>query len=214
MFLKLFTILFLFTQIILNADSHKEKKIYPMGKKVFEARCSKDIDLSKYKNIDELKKDIKDKNLCKPLKDKHFDAMALYIWDVKRVGESDTHEHHIDVPKDAKCPVCGMFVYKYPRWAAQMDSLYFDGVKDMMKFYFDSDKDFKKILVSDYYSQKAIDATKAFYVIGSDVYGPMGDELIPFKNLSEAKTFNIDHRGYKILEFSEITKEAVYKLDE
>ena len=30
---------------------------------------------------------------------------------------------------------------------------------------------------------------KAFYVIGSNVYGPMGEELIPFKNEDEAKKF-------------------------
>ena len=47
----------------------------------------------------------------------------------------------IEVPEDAKCPVCGMFVSKYPKWVAQikikMDIYhYFDGVKDMMKFLF------------------------------------------------------------------------------
>ena len=39
----------------------------------------------------------------------------------------------------AKCPVCGMFVNKYPKWTAVIETsdgtnYYFDGVKDMMKF--------------------------------------------------------------------------------
>jgi nitrous oxide reductase accessory protein NosL len=50
----------------------------------------------------------------------------------------------------------------------------------------------------------AIDGTKAYYVIGSDTYGPMGHELIPFKDLSDAKNFLKDHKGKKILKFQEI----------
>ena len=84
----------------------------------------------------------------------------------------------------------------------------------MMKYYFENKDGISKILVSEYYSQKAIDATKAYYVVGSDVYGPMGAELIPFSSQKEAKTFYMDHKGVKILKFSEITKKEIYKLDE
>jgi len=94
----------------------------------------------------------------------------------------------------------------------------------MMKFYFDSKKwgtykefdknNITKILVSDYYSQNPIDAIKAYYVIGSDVYGPMGNELIPFKNKSDAKRFLLDHRAKKILRFNQLTPTKVYKLDD
>jgi nitrous oxide reductase accessory protein NosL len=69
-------------------------------------------------------------------------------------------------------------------------------------------------MVSDYYTQDAIDGKKAFYVIGSDVYGPMGNEFIPFISLEDAKTFKEDHLGVEILSFDEITEEKVYKLDE
>ena len=41
-----------------------------------------------------------------------------------------------------KCPVCGMFVAKYPDFVAQIvfkdgTCAFFDGVKDLMKYYFD-----------------------------------------------------------------------------
>jgi nitrous oxide reductase accessory protein NosL len=68
--------------------------------------------------------------------------------------------------------------------------------------------------VTDYYTQKAIEARDAYFVIRSDVYGPMGHELIPFASKEDAKTFYMDHKGGKILQFNEITKEDVYKLDE
>lgn len=124
-----------------------------------------------------------------------------------------------------KCPVCGMYVAKYSDWTAQVafeDGTYyfFDGVKDMLKFYQNIAKyapkrkaaDIKAIYVKDYYNVKFIDATKAFYVIGSDVMGPMGKELIPFEKKDDANTFLKDHKGERILQFKEITPEIVKKL--
>ena len=196
----------------------KEKKMYPMGKKIFEKRCESEIDLNTYGAINELKEAITDKKLCKSLNQKHLQALALYLWEVKRFSQTTTNAQEIVVKKSDKCSICGMFVYKYPRWATQIfyaDSHHtFDGVKDMMKYYFEHKKGISKILVLDYYSQRVIDAREAFYVVGSDVYGPMGNELIAFKSRDEAKTFYKDHRGAKILEFKEIQAEEVYKLDE
>ncbi len=196
----------------------KEKKIYPMGKKIFTKMCKQDIDPKNYIEINELKAAIKTEKLCKPLKEKQLQALSLYLWEVKRFGDLNAVEGRIQVTKDEKCPICGMFVYKYPRWAAQIfygdTHLSFDGVKDLMKYYFDNKKGISKILVTDYYSQKAIDATKAYYVLGSDTYGPMGNELIPFKDESDAKTFYMDHRGTKVISFDAIIAKEVYKLDE
>jgi len=221
----------------LNSDiamitKKKKKKVYPMGKKIYQKMCNHDIDPLDYIEINELKAMIVKNKLCKPLKEKQLQAVALYIWEVKRVSNHNHNEQSVKVNKEEKCPVCGMFVYKYPRWAAQVfykkDSVEahysFDGVKDLMKFYFNpkewgnfevKDKgDITKILVTDYYTQKGIDAKKAYFVIGSDVYGPMGDELIPFENEDDAKTFMIDHKGKSLLKFDEITSVGVYKLDE
>lgn len=208
-----------------------DKKIYPMGKKIYEKKCKKDIDISKYPNIELLKKDIKDKELCGNLKQRYLEALVYYLWDIKRLDITKHSSLKIKLKDGDKCPVCGMFTYKYPKWAAQIFYKHnshnhyhsFDGVKDMMKFYFDplkwgdyknsTKEDIVKMIVTDYYSQKAIDATKAFYVIGSDVYGPMGDELIPFKKKQEAEVFSMDHKGKKILQFDDITEDEVYRLD-
>ena len=210
----------------------KQKKIYPKGKRIYEKVCKKEeIDPTNYIEINELKDDIVSSNLCKALKEKDLQAVSLYIWEVKRFGDLGEIEGKVEVREDEKCPVCGMFTYKYPRWAAQIfyengtnkHHWSFDGVKDLMKFYFDSAKwgnypiakkeNITKILVTDYYTQKAIDGTKAFYVIRSDIYGPMGHELIPFESIDDAKTFKNDHYGKKIIEFKDIVEHEVYKLD-
>jgi nitrous oxide reductase accessory protein NosL len=93
----------------------------------------------------------------------------------------------------------------------------------MMKFYFAPNEwgkyslatkeNITKILVRDYYSQKVIDAKKAFYVVNSDVYGPMGRELIPFKNQNEAKTFKKDHKATSIIAFDDISLKLILLLD-
>jgi len=199
-------------------QSKKEKKVYAMGKKIYEKMCSKDIDETNYIEINELKADIKNSKLCKPMDEDKLQALALYLWEVKRLGDLKSIEGKIEVTEDEKCPICGMFVYKYPKWAAQIfyaDKHYsFDGVKDLMKYYFLNKDGISKILVTDYYSQKAIEARESFFVVGSDVYGPMGDELIPFAKLEDAKTFSLDHKGKKILRFDEIDEIIIKKLDE
>lgn len=209
----------------------KKKKVYPKGKKIFEKMCDQNIDPTDYIEINELKSALKNDELCKPLKEKQLHAAALYLWEVKRMGDLGEIEGKVEVREDEKCPVCGMFTYKYPKWAAQIFYKHgnhehhwsFDGVKDLMKFYFNSGKwgnypiakreNITKILVTDYYSQKGIDGTKAYYVIRSDVHGPMGHELIPFESEEDAKTFKEDHRGRTIIKFEDIKEEAVYQLD-
>jgi nitrous oxide reductase accessory protein NosL len=150
---------------------------------------------------------------CGTLKDKQAQAIAIYL--VKKSVPSEAHP--IIVPKDAKCPICGMFVAKYPKWAAKVRTkehkeYYFDGNKDLMKYYFKSKENLDKILVTDYYNITSIPAKKAWYVMGSNVYGPMGHELISFSTKTDAESFKADHFGKKVLSFDEITPNIVSKL--
>ncbi len=128
------------------------------------------------------------------------------------------------VAKDTRCAVCGMFVAKYPNWLTTLimsdgETKHFDGVKDMMVFYFAPQKYGAKpgaiineIKVNDYYTLTPVDGRKAFYVMGSDVTGPMGHEFIPFAGKEAADSFSKDHQGKKILTFTEITAEQVESL--
>jgi len=135
----------------------------------------------------------------------------------------------VDVPPPAPedtCPVCGMFVAKYPEWAATVlykdgHAHHFDGAKDLFKYLLDLPKwapghraeDIRTIGVTEYYGLTPIDARAAFYVIGSDVLGPMGHELIPLETRDDAQEFLRDHKGTAILEFDAITPEVLKGLD-
>ena len=125
-----------------------------------------------------------------------------------------------------KCPVCGMFVAKYPDFVAEVlfkngSYAVFDGTKDMFKYYFNMKKynpargqnDVEAVYVTDYYSLNLIDGLRAYYVLGSNVYGPMGNELIPFAKESDAKEFMKDHQGKSIVTFQDVKYETVKALD-
>ncbi len=65
-------------------------------------------------------------------------------------------------------------------------------------------KEVRAVFVKDYYSLSTIDGREAYYVIGSDVMGPMGKELIPFRTQEAAEEFRKDHKGNRVLRFDEI----------
>lgn len=127
-------------------------------------------------------------------------------------------------PRD-RCPVCGMFVGPHGAWLAAAtlhdgSVRYFDGPKDLFRFVFDPGRyepgrtqgEVERLFVTEYYSAKPIDARTAYFVVGSDVLGPMGHELVPVKGLEEAKTFAADHRGTAVLSFTEVTPAVLAKL--
>jgi copper chaperone NosL len=124
------------------------------------------------------------------------------------------------------CPVCGMLVSKYPNWAAIVvyrdgHAHHFDGAKDMFKYLHNVPKyapghdvkDIAAIGVTEFYGLTRIDARNAFYVIGSDVLGPMGHEFVPLATRADAENFLKDHQGRRILTFKEVTADLPEKLD-
>jgi nitrous oxide reductase accessory protein NosL len=128
-------------------------------------------------------------------------------------------------PRDL-CPVCGMLVSKYPNWVATITykdghAHHFDGAKDFFKFYLDPAKyaaghrrdDMLTLWVTDFYNLQRMDARKALYVVGSDVLGPMGHELIPLANRDDADEFLKDHKGKRVLRFEEVTGDMLERLD-
>lgn len=192
----------------------REKKVYKMGKKNYQSKCTK-IDVTSFKKIDNLKSSLKDK--CKTKKEKELQSILVYLWDIEKLNKPMQKIESINIPHDAKCPICGMFVKKHSKWAAKVvknkKAFYFDGVKDMLKFIFKEGKNkFEEMYVTDYFSTKKINAKDAYFVIGSDVYGPMGKELIAFETDEKAYNFKNEHFGKKVLKLNEMTPEILIYL--
>lgn len=117
-------------------------------------------------------------------------------------------------PKE-RCGVCGMYVAPYPNWVAQIvfkdgSRYFFDGPKDMFIFFFGLAKhkpgakveDIAEIYVTEYYSTQTMKIGEVFLVTGSDVQGPMGQELVPVAGREQAETFRRDHGGKKLMQFN------------
>jgi nitrous oxide reductase accessory protein NosL len=135
-----------------------------------------------------------------------------------------------DLPKAGErdlCPVCGMFVAKYPYWTASVRFRdghleHCDGAKDLWKYVADvahwtpgrSAETIAATAVTSYYENERIAAAEAWYVIGSNVLGPMGHELVPHAGEADAKEFLADHAGRRILRATEITPALLAGLDE
>lgn len=148
-------------------------------------------------------------------------ALSVGLWQSK--GVAAEAEMLAPITEQDRCSVCGMFVAKYPAWVAQVRMsdgkvAMFDGPKDMLVYYFapgdygGGDAEVVDIVVKDYYTQQWIDGRQAVYVTGSDVYGPMGDEFVPFSSREAAENFLKDHHGKSVQAFSEITVEIVQNM--
>jgi hypothetical protein len=100
---------------------------------------------------------------------------------------------------------CGYVFDHYMATWAKHPSLIITGV---------ADRDPDRIrAVTEYYGLRRIAARQAWYVIGSDVLGPMGHELIPLATPEDADEFLRDHAGKRILRFEEVTAALLADLD-
>lgn len=128
-----------------------------------------------------------------------------------------------------RCPVCGKLVYKEPEIAAfiyyekngKIRYLAFDGVADMMKFYFEPNRwgDFGnikmhilKMVVRGHSTKKPLWAKRAWYVylVETDTEGSANVRLVPFKSRESARKFMRESGAEALLSFKEITKEILY----
>lgn len=135
----------------------------------------------------------------------------------------------LDVPRRPsgkdRCPVCGMLVSPYPEWTGQVrhedgTTVFFDGCKDLFKYLLSLDryapgKDRRgvaAVFVTNYYDGEIIAARTALFVIGSNVMGPMGPELVPHRSIEAAEDFMKDHEGRRVLRFDEITEAVLVEM--
>ena len=208
--------------VSLHAQEPSRAKIVKLskkGEKIVGLLCERQKLPSAKGTIDEIRQRLIQSHACKPLSKRKLEAVAYYL----SHGSAGVSAAHLHLPDGAKCPVCGMFVTKYPKWAAMIEENgrrhYFDGVKDMMKYYiFDADFPYDRsrishIMVTDFYTLDAIPAKEAYFVYDGTLYGPMGRELVPFATEKAARNFMVDHAGKKILRFDEITPQLVMALD-
>jgi nitrous oxide reductase accessory protein NosL len=129
------------------------------------------------------------------------------------------------VPAQARCPVCGMYPSRYPRWAAQLifedgAAHFFDSPVDLFIFLedtarYDPERAGDAVAahyVTDFDNGHWIAAGEAYFVIGSAARGPMrGADLPAFASRDAAAAFSTANGG-EVAAFADITPERVATL--
>ena len=141
---------------------------------------------------------------------------------------ADDIKYDMNFTKETSCEIRKVKIYENPAWASKIDftngkSAFFCSPKSMFEFYYNEEKwetfgikstsDFKNILVTDYKTLKIIDATKAFFVYGSNKISPAGDDLVAFDSKEEAQKFLEKNNGKRILSFTEVKNSLIRLLN-
>ena len=134
------------------------------------------------------------------------------------------HAHFVAPKKGDACPICGMSVSEHPIWVAVImfsdgKHVKLHGPKSMFTYFYNLEnynekykkKDVATMHVTAYNTLEHLRAENAYYVINSNIKGPMGADLIPFKDRASAEVFIKEHGG-TIMLFKNITREIVNSL--
>ena len=145
-------------------------------------------------------------------------------WEKKDLEPTYTMEYD----KNTTGLVRNILVYKEPKWVAKIKvrngkTVYFSSPKSMFEFYHrpgkwyeigvKSERDFSKIIVTDYETLKPIDAEKAFYIYGSRAISPAGDDLVAIETKVRAEVFSKKYNGKRIIPFEKISDALIRLLN-
>lgn len=130
------------------------------------------------------------------------------------------------IPAEARCPVCGMYPARSPKWAAQAvftdgASHYFDSPVDLFVFLQQPDRynkryardDIAASFVTDFETGQWIDSHNAFYVQGSSAFGPMRSADLPAFATRKSADALARGRGGKVLTSMQVTPELIQSLN-
>ena len=129
-----------------------------------------------------------------------------------------------EITKEMGCVTCGMYPASYPQWQQQIvfkdkTAAAFDGGKCLFRYLLNMAKldathtpaDIAMVWVKDFNTGAWLDGTKATYVVGSTVMGPMGKEIIPFADQTAANAFQ-QKNGGSVEPYGNITMDTITPL--
>jgi nitrous oxide reductase accessory protein NosL len=121
---------------------------------------------------------------------------------------------------NSRDPVYLLEIDKFPKFETEIllkngRKIRFASVKSMMNFFYHPEKypghgvspegkEIDRLIVHDYLDGKSVPADKAWYVFGSRVVGPHGDDLIPLSSRTRAELFVQRHGGTRIMDYKEL----------
>jgi copper chaperone NosL len=118
--------------------------------------------------------------------------------------------------RKSRCQRCGMVLDIRSRWYTKlqlMDNQFqeFDTPKCAFHVWLDGKVKAKSLWVRGYYSQEMLVDTNLVFAIGSDIFGPMGPDLVPVEPKFSAK-FAEEHKAKQLLLTKTVTKAVLENL--
>ncbi|MCP3874467.1 MAG: hypothetical protein GY699_15095 [Desulfobacteraceae bacterium] len=121
-----------------------------------------------------------------------------------------------------ECPLCGMYPSRYPQFNCQLifkDGTYeaFDSATGLLLYLLFSDKTginpkpVDKIYFKHYLKESWLESSKSFFVIGSEIMGPMGIEFLPVDNKHAAEELKNQENGKEIISFKKIDRQYMIR---
>jgi|APSaa5957512576_1039674.scaffolds.fasta_scaffold83802_1 copper chaperone NosL len=157
-------------------------------------------------------------------------AMTGFLWSfvfctllIGCSGPSTKGPAKIEIHKE--CPLCGMYPARYPMFHCQIvfkDGTYeaFDSAAGLLVYLYFPDKtgfevkEYDAIYFKDYVRELWIESETTFFVIGSEVLGPMGIEFLPADSEEAAKKLAKIEKGAKIIHFKNVDRSFMVKAAE
>lgn len=115
--------------------------------------------------------------------------------------------------KEARCKHCGMRIDPTSAWRAELIGedgkvTAFDTPRCALTSWRTGTTPAKTIRVQEYYDRQTRDGSELRFVIGGDVVGPMGPDLVPVDPARSSK-FIQDHGADRALKLEEITPQVL-----
>jgi hypothetical protein len=115
--------------------------------------------------------------------------------------------------KDARCKNCGMKIDPQSSWRAELvgddgSLTAFDTPRCALQSWRSGKTPAKSVRVQDYYDRRTAEGSAVRFVVGGDVVGPMGPDLVPV-DPSRAGKFLQDHGAERALRLEEVTLEVI-----
>jgi nitrous oxide reductase accessory protein NosL len=122
--------------------------------------------------------------------------------------------------KQDRCPVCGMRIIKYARFACAIqlkdkDTFYFCGASCLLKTWLRPDlflgkpaRELFKPVIQEYFSGKQMDARNVIWISGSNVIGPMGPALVPLQDEKHLQAFKKRHGGKHVFKLEDLNEKT------
>jgi copper chaperone NosL len=128
----------------------------------------------------------------------------------------------LKIESHKECPLCSMYPARYPKFNCQIvfkDGSYeaFDSAIGQLVYLHFPDKTGKKlkpvaeIYFKDYLKESWLEADQAFFVIGSDIRGPMGVQFLPVDSEQAAEELKKQAQGKDIIHFKMINRQYLIK---